>query len=192
MNSPLFWTFSFLAAAILAAAADIFLPSGGVFAAAAVLFLIVSIVFSFQISILFGSIYLNVVICLLVPLFLWAAILLYPKTWIGRKILLNPADDPALVPDGELQALKELAGKEGTAKSKMLLGGMIEVDGKQYNAVSDAEPVEAGERIRVLRIEGRSIIVRKEMPAAGETPAAIPEIDDPFSDNGSSVPPAGS
>jgi membrane-bound ClpP family serine protease len=176
---PVLWTFLFLGLAVIVAASEMFLPSGGVLAVLAIAFLITSIVFSFQANIVFGSLY-TLFTCLLVPVFLWAALIIWPNTWIGRRILLAPEEDPALIPDEEQQILKQLIGKQGLAKSKMLLGGLIEIEDKRYSAVSDAEPIEPGEVIRVIRIEGTSIIVRKSKILESMTSAEAAPLDDPF------------
>ena len=176
MNSVL-WTFLFLCLAFVIALLEVFLPSGGIFAVLAIAFLVTSIVFSFQSGIVFGSFY-TFFVCLLVPVFFWVALRIWPNTWIGRRILLAPEEDPALFPDEEQQILKQLVGKQGLAKSKMLLGGLIEIEGKRYSAVSDAEPIEPGDVVIVNRIEGTSIIVRKSnLASSAEVP---PSLEDPF------------
>ena len=157
-----------------------FFFSGGILAALAFALLITSIVFAFQVSVVFGSFY-TLFIALIAPIFLWFVLRAWPKTWMGRQLLLTPEEDPALNPNEELQALKRLIGKHGMAKSKMLLGGLIEIEGSKYSAVSDVEPIEAGDPICVVRIEGTSIIVRKlnlkESPAAATESSSL---DDPF------------
>jgi len=180
MLHPALWTSLFLGLAFIVAVLEVFLPSGGLFAVLAISFLIASIVFAFQVSVTLGSVY-TFFVCLLVPVFLWAALRIWPDTWIGRQILLTPEDDPALVPDEEQEMLKQLVGKHGLAKSKMLLGGLIEIEGNRYNAVSDAEPIDSGDPLCVLRIEGTSIIVRK-LNRAESTPAAAEDapLEDPF------------
>jgi len=177
---PALWTSLFFGLAFIVAVLEVFLPSGGIFAVLAVGLLITSIVFSFQVSITFGSVY-TFFVCLLIPVFLWAALRIWPQTWIGRQILLTPEEDPALIPDEELHALKQLVGKHGLAKSKMLLVGLIEVEGYQYSAVSDAEPIESGEPICVLRIEGTSLIVRKLHSTENRlAPVENTPLEDPF------------
>jgi len=177
---PLLWTFLFLCLAFVVAVLEVFLPSGGVFGVLAVGLLITSIVFSFQVGVVFGSLY-TFFVCLLVPVFLWYALRMWPKTWIGRQILLTPESDPALAPNDELQTLKQLIGKQGLAKSKMLLGGLIEIEGKRYSAVSDAEPIDTGEPIGVIRIEGTSIIVRKiSLTKSTDSPTGASSLEDPF------------
>jgi membrane-bound ClpP family serine protease len=177
---PVLWTFLFLGLAFIIAVLEVFLPSGGMLAVLAIAFLITSIVFSFQADVIFGSFY-TLFVCMLVPVFLWTALRVWPNTWIGRQILLTPENDPALVPDEEQQTLKQLIGKHGMAKSKMLLGGLIEIEDKRYNAVSDAEPIEPGEVISVIRIEGTSIIVRKSsLPSGDNSSDESSVLEDPF------------
>lgn len=174
------WTFLFLCAALITGILEVFLPSGGIFGVLATACLVTSIVFSFQFNLLFGSLY-TLSICLLVPVFLWAALRLWPKTWIGRRILLEPKEDPALAPNEILQSLQQLVGKQGLAKSKMLLGGLIEIEGSRYNAVSDTDSIESGEPVRVLRIEGTSVIVRKiRLTETSNSLDRSPSIEDPF------------
>jgi membrane-bound ClpP family serine protease len=173
------WTFLFLGLAVIVAVLEMFIPSAGVFAVLAVAFLITSIVLSFQVDIVFGSFY-TLCTCCFVPVFLWAALTIWPNTWIGRRILLVPEEDPALVPDEEQQMLKQLIGKQGLAKSKMLLGGLIEIEDKRYSAVSDAEPIEPGEVVSVIRIEGTSIIVRKSNVPKSVISAEDAPLEDPF------------
>ena len=177
---PVLWTFLFFGLALIVAILEVFLPSGGLLAGLAMALLIASVFFAFQVSIAFGSLY-TFFICLLVPVFIWVALRLWPNTWIGRQILLAPEEDPALVPDEEQQMLKQLVGKHGVAKSKMLLGGHIEIEGNRYSAVSDAEPIEPGEPIYVVRFEGTSIIVRKlNLAESTAVSAENTPLEDPF------------
>ena len=179
---PILWTFLLFCLAFIVAVLELFIPSGGVFGVLAVVLLISSIVLSFQVGVFFGSLY-TLVVCLLVPVFLWTALRLWPQTWIGRQILLAPEKDPALSPNEELQILKQLVGKHGLAKSKMLLGGLIEVEGRRYSAVSNAEPIDINEPICVIRIEGTSVIVRKINLTDYTAPSVSPPpIEDPFAD----------
>ena len=177
---PLLWTILALCAAFVVAVLEVLLPTGGVFGVLAVLILITSIVFAFQVNIIFGSLY-TLFICLLVPTFIFYALRFWPKTKIGQRILLEPEKDPALVPNRDLQSLKQLVGKHGIAKCKMLLGGLVEIEGNQYSAVSDVEPIDSGEVVRVIRIEGTCVIVQKSTLTESTTsPSAPPPIEDPF------------
>ena len=178
---PALWTFLFLGLAFVVAVLEVFLPTGGLLAGLAIALLIASIVFAFQFHVVFGSLY-TLFVCLLIPVFIWGALRFWPRTWIGRQILLAPENDPALIPNAEQEMLKQLIGKQGLAKSTMLLGGHIEIEGVRYSAVSDAEPMASGDPVSVIRIEGTCLIVRKlnlnKNTAA--SPTAETSLEDPF------------
>jgi len=182
--NPLLLTFIFLGLAFVVAMLEIFLPATmGLLAVLAFVLLVTSIVYAFQVNMIFGSLY-TFFVCMLIPIFLWLALRTWPKTWIGKQILLDTEDDPALVPDENQCVLQQLIGKHGMARSKMLLGGLIEIEGCQYSAVSDAEPVEKGDPICVVRIEGTSIIVRK-LSLQGSAMVVTEDIplEDPFAES---------
>jgi hypothetical protein len=105
---------------------------------------------------------------------------------MGHRILLQPEEDPALQPNTELIALKQLIGKQGVARSKMMLSGQIEIDGKRINAISESEPIETGDAIIVTIVDGINILVRKTDASINPVNVTIekteqePTIDDPF------------
>jgi membrane-bound serine protease (ClpP class) len=181
-----YWVLIFLGLSIFFAVLEIFIPSGGILAFLSVTTLFASMVLAFQCSPLFGGIYLFGV-SIGIPIFLWFAFKIWPQTVMGRRILLQPEDDPALQPDLELIALKQLVGKQGVARSKMMLSGLIEIEGKRINAISESEPLESGDAIVVTSVDGINILVRKINPPAN-TPQNTtttkteqePTIDDPF------------
>ncbi|MDR0870965.1 MAG: hypothetical protein LBN39_09250 [Planctomycetaceae bacterium] len=178
------WVIICLALSLAFAFLEIFIPSGGLLAFLSVSALLGSVVFAFLTNVLFGSGYLTAVI-IAVPVFLWYAVQLFPRTFMGRKLLLNPEDDPALQPDLKLEALKQLIGKRGIAKSKMMLSGLIEIAGQRINAVSESETVEPGEEIAVVKIDGINVLVRK-IPATvltkekAEEKTQLEPMEDPF------------
>jgi membrane-bound ClpP family serine protease len=55
---------------------------------------------------------------------------------------------------------RELVGKVGFARSKMLPSGAIEVDGQMYDAVSRGAAIEPGQRIVVTEVKGNRVVVR--------------------------------
>ena len=107
-----------------------------------------------------------------------------PKTAMGRRLLLMaPKSEDVLPDDPEKERLKSLIGRTGRAKSKMLLSGVITIDGRTVDAVSESMPVEVGQTVRVVQVRGHRVVVRPvdEEPAAA--PPADPlqrTYDDPF------------
>lgn len=176
---PWVWTLICLALAFLFAFLEIFVTSGGILAFLSAVALIGSVVFAFLDNPVFGGSYMAGVI-VGVPVLLWFAFKWWPHSPMGRRILLNPDDDPALAPNPELDALKKMIGKRGVAKSKMMLSGLIEVEGKRLNAISESETVEPGEEVVVVRVDGIGVLVRKApMPIVAAT-ETVDAVEDPF------------
>ena len=177
------WTCILLGAAFLIAVLELFLPSGGILAFLAVCALIGSVIFAFQTDAVFGAIYLFGV-TIAVPFVVWYLLMLFPKTPIGRTMFMNPEDDPALQPDPEKEAMKQLVGKQGVAKTLMMLSGQIEIDGRRINAISESQAIEPGTPVIVVTVDGINIIVRAVPDAASNVPshsaAPAPVIEDPF------------
>ncbi|MDR0704250.1 MAG: hypothetical protein LBF88_04605 [Planctomycetaceae bacterium] len=133
-----FWALIFLGLSVFFAVLEVFITSGGILTFLSVTTLLTGIVLAFQCSPVWGGVYLfGVTVC--IPVFLWFAFKIWPHTMMGRRILLQPEDDPALQPNTELLALKQLVGKQGMARSKMMLSGLIEIEGKRLNAISESE-----------------------------------------------------
>ena len=178
---PWVWTLIFLLVALLFAVLEIFVPSGGVLIFMAVATLLGSVIFAFLSGPLFGSLYFFVIM-IGVPVLLWYGLKWWPDTAVGRRILLNPEDDPALKPNVELENLKSLIGKHGIAKSKMMLSGLIEVEGRRLNALSESAIIETGDEVVVVSVDGINVIVRTAMGKTSVSlpPNAEPIIEDPF------------
>lgn len=56
---------------------------------------------------------------------------------------------------------EELIGKEGIVTSYLHPAGTVDIEGEKVDAVSEGMYVEAGTRVKVVRREGRRIVVRK-------------------------------
>ena len=184
MNN-LIWSILLLLAAITLGFLELFVPSGGVLAVLAILALLGCIVFAFMHGMAFGTILL-VVIVVGLPFLIWYMLKIWQATPIGRRMLLDPTEDPALVPDEEIERHKALLGKTGTAKSLMMPSGIIVIDGQTYDAVSEGLPIDLGTLIKVVHVDGINLTVRpynisRPLPPVAPTITPDePEIEDPF------------
>jgi len=173
---------------------ELFVPSAGVLTMMAVFALGGSVVFAFMQSFAFGCTFLGAVV-IGVPVLVWYAIQLWPSTPIGRRIMLDPDEDPALQPNEEIERLKSLAGKSGIAKSRMMPAGLVEIEGRRYDALSEGQPIDAQTEVVVVHVQGINIVVRPkrdDIPddVSGETqtipdssaPPNEPQIEDPFAE----------
>jgi len=182
------WAILMLIAAVGLGFLELFIPSGGVLGVVAVLALLGSVVFAFMQGTVFGLGLLMVVV-VGVPFLIWYMLEIWQATPIGRRILLDPAEDPALQPNEESERHKALLGKTGTAKSLMMPSGMIEIDGQRFDAVSAGMPIDPGTSVRVVQVDGINLTVR---PADQSPKPVMPpvskvghsnqdhEIEDPF------------
>ena len=106
-------------------------------------------------------------------------------------MMLDPNEDPALIPDAEDEVLAKLVGKTGTAKSRMMPSGVVVIEKRQYDAVSESEPIDPGSYVIVIKANKLNVIVRQIAPDTG-LPASISgytdstnnecKINDPFGD----------
>ena len=150
---------------------EIFFPSAGILGFLAAAAIIGGIVVGFQHSAITGLI-LMIAALFGVPSVLVAAFRYWPRTAMGRKIMLiAPRSEDVLPDDDERQRLRGLVGKLGRAKCKMLPGGSITIEGRSIDAVSEGQPIEAGETVRVVQIRGKRLVVRR---ADEERPFAPP------------------
>lgn len=85
-----------------------------------------------------------------------------------------------------------MVGKIGVAKSKMLPSGAILIDGRTVDAYSEGVPIDPGQRVVVLEVQGTRVLVRpidddeEQAPTEGGTGELSTPIDaigpDPFPD----------
>jgi membrane-bound serine protease (ClpP class) len=83
--------------------------------------------------------------------------------------------------------IKSLVGRMGRAKCRMLPSGVVSIDGQTLDATSEGMVIEAGQTVRVIKIEAKRLVVRVvegEIPSpAAENPLERPIdsiADDPF------------
>jgi membrane-bound serine protease (ClpP class) len=84
----------------------------------------------------------------------------WPYTPMGRAFLGELPDEAEVAPQ---EFRRELIGKVGVARSKMLPSGAIEIDGNMYDAVTRGVAIEPGQRVVVSEVKGNRVVVR---PAA--------------------------
>lgn len=138
---------------------EFFIPSSGALTCLAAVSIIAAIVVGFTHSLQLGAIQL-LLAALLVPVMFALAVKVWPHTPLGRMILNLPPKSGE--PAGQQQAdnLKQLVGRTGTAASKMLPSGMVKIDGKAFDAISQGMPIEVGQIVQVVAIRDHRMVVR--------------------------------
>jgi membrane-bound ClpP family serine protease len=163
MDQYFIWAMILLGLGLVCLVLEFFIPSSGMLGLLCGLTLIGSIVMGFMSGTNTGAV-LMLGILLVVPAVLFAAVQYWPDTAMGKMILVpRPSHPDEVLPETHAyRGLRELVGKRGVAKSVMLPGGIVQVEGKSYDAVSEGTVIEAGQRVVVVQISTQRLIVRAD------------------------------
>jgi len=147
---------------------EIFVPSGGAIACLSALAVMGAIIVAFLGGLKYGIAKLAVT-SVLVPSAVVAALRWWPHTPIGRLMLIpRPKSPDDVLPESEqYRGLRQLIGKRGIARSCMLLSGVVRIDDRVYDAVSEGMPIDPGQRVKVVDVRTCRIVVR---PVSDEEP----------------------
>lgn len=168
---PIYWSILLIGIGFVVVFLELFVPSAGTLGVLAGILLVSGIVVAFFHSLQAGAIVLLVTVMAL-PLLLALMVKVWPHTPIGRRIILGHMSAEEVMPNSETYTeIQSLVGQLGTAKTKMLPSGIIIVNDKKYDALSDGFAIEAGQPIKVSAVKGNHIIVQ---PFDGE----IDDVDD--------------
>lgn len=83
---------------------------------------------------------------------------LFPRTSMGRKLVLNEAQRGMRAAD---PGLSKLVGKEGLAFTPLRPSGMARIEERTVDVVTDGVYIEAGKRIRVVEVAGARVQVEE-------------------------------
>jgi membrane-bound ClpP family serine protease len=169
--TPLVWCILLLVLGLGFIFLEMFVPSAGILGFLSAVAIICSIVLAYvNFGPMIGSVFLGVS-AVLVPAAVALALRWYPSTPLGRLIMAQPPTPEEVAPQDEATARARalLKGRAGIAKTALMPGGAIKIDGRTYDAVCQGEAVEAGEHVLVLRVELNHLVVRK---LEGEPPLA--------------------
>ena len=143
-----------LLAGLLAVGAEIFLP-GGIIGTVGVFALLGAVAVAFRYDPTFGF-YAAIAVLLLLGLSLWIWLKFFPKTRIGRSLTLDADGQDFKSPAQSA----DLVDQEGVPHSDLRPSGFALIGGKKLDVLSEGGLIPAGDRIRVVRVEGNRVIVR--------------------------------
>ena len=161
--SLLLWALVLLFAGCIFLALEFFVPSSGTLGVLAALSFVAAIVLAFMAGPVYGTATF-IAVLVIVPGACILAVKYWPETPIGRMILIKRPESPdEVLPVTEAyRGMQHLVGRHGIAKSLMMPGGVVEVDRKSYDAVSDSMAIEQGTRVLVVGISTQRIVVRPD------------------------------
>lgn len=143
-------------AGVLLLLAEIFLiPGFGVAGIGGIAAILASIYFTFGNQ----TLYVASLAVLLVTAGLLLAVRFLPRTRTGRALVLDSAIAGEAPPE---EKLKPLEGAIGKALTPLRPAGVAQFGERKVDVVAEGEFIEKGSTVRVVRVEGVRVVVRKE------------------------------
>lgn len=176
---PITWTIILLSVGFLVVVLELFIPSAGMLGVLATILLVSGIIVAFFHSVYTGAIALLITV-VSIPVLLAIMVNVWPHTPLGRRILLGKMDPNDVMPTNEQYTqYKHLIGQLGIAKTKMLPSGIVLINDRKYDALSDGFAIETGQPIKVSAVKGTRIIVQPydgEMSNPKDLPVRDPDV----------------
>lgn len=166
----------FFLAALVVFAIDLMIPTGGVLIAVTGVLGLAAVYFAFRHSPTSGW-WMLVASLGMIPVMLLTLLYVWPKTPLGKMLIAKPdrAKDFVWSDASEAQDPKGLIGKLGVAQTEFLPHGTVSIDGMEFEAVSEAGPIEAGTSVRVTKLDvGRLVVI----PTRTHTDPNVPMSND--------------
>jgi membrane-bound ClpP family serine protease len=157
--STLSWPLLLLAFGLILLIAEVFIPSGGLIGLLALGCLVLSLWQAFRQSLDLGLKFL-LADFLLMPMTFAVAIYLWPKTPLGRRVLLARPTPEEIEVSHAPERLDHLIGELGRALTPLRPSGLVDFDGRRLDALSEDGLIPSGALIRAVRVRSGQLIVR--------------------------------
>jgi membrane-bound ClpP family serine protease len=140
--------------------ADLFLTSG-VLALLSLAAVVVGVILTFVGGGIAVGIVTTLVVFLALPLTVRFLLFYWPRTPMGRQLVLSEqADDATLAALPANQELEHLKGRIGRALSELRPAGMVDFDGRRIDTITEGMMVEAGQMVRCIDVRAGKVVVR--------------------------------
>lgn len=141
---------------------ELFVPAVGMIGAVGIICMIVATVLGYRnFGNTMGSLFLTGAL-IGTPAMIIIGLKLFPKTFVGKKLILAFSErQEEGFTSHTTEIYEALEGKEGMAITNLRPSGMVMIDEKKYSVVTSGELIPRGERVKVIKVEGNRIVVRK-------------------------------
>ncbi|MCI0682361.1 MAG: hypothetical protein L0Y71_09670 [Gemmataceae bacterium] len=145
---------------LLLMAAELFLPTGGFAFVLGVGGVIAGIAIAFNRSTPQGWVTVIVVV-VLVPLLGPVLLHYWPRTAIGKRMMLaGPEEDATIAQMPVNLELEQLLGRYGKTVSALRPSGIVNFDGRRVDVLSEGPPIEPGQWVKVIEVKAGRVVVR--------------------------------
>jgi membrane-bound serine protease (ClpP class) len=141
---------------------ELFVPAAGLIAAAGIISMITATVLAYVYHGRTAGTVLLACLLLGTPVMLWVGLKAFPRTFVGKRLILKESfgQDEGYT-SYTSEKYEDLAGKEGVALTMLRPSGMVRIEDKKYSVVTGGELIEKNQKIRVVKVEGSRIVVRR-------------------------------
>jgi len=158
--SYLVWAVLLLVAGMAIAVLELFIPSAGLLGFIAFGSVVAALVLAYLEGPMAFIVFSGITLVAL-PAGLALALKYWPHTPMGRRfILAAPRGDEVMPSSEDRDALHDLVGELVEAKCDMLPGGAVTYNGRTIDAMSEGIAIDAGQMVRVVRVDGNRLVVR--------------------------------
>ena len=84
----------------------------------------------------------------------------FPKTGVGRRMILQHELGAEAGYVGDAVGLTELVGRGGVAETDLRPSGVVRIDGQRVDAVADGLYLEHGQAVEVVLVDGNRVVVK--------------------------------
>ena len=144
---------------------EIFIPSGGIIAIAAVISLSSSIWCGWKAwsgTPVYWWSYLGVIV-VAIPTVLWGMFTIFPRTSMGKRILLEPPSAAEVSGNREDHArLSNFVGRTGRTVTLLNPGGLMSLDDERLHCESEGMMIDHDVAVVVIRVKGNDLVVREQ------------------------------
>jgi membrane-bound serine protease (ClpP class) len=98
----------------------------------------------------------------------------FPRSPLGQAFFVQPPRMDLI--EAERQELHSLVGRVGRARCQMLPSGIVQIEGKSYDAISEGPGIDIGQAVEVVRVRERLLVVRSTERKPKSTSVAQQEV----------------
>ena len=159
---PLWGSFVLIGVGLIAIFAELLIPAFGLIGLAGLGSVIAAVVFAYnEHGDVLGTVVLATAL-VTTPLALFLGLKYFPKTFIGKRLILSDSfDRDSGYASYTSSAYEGLVGKYGRAKTTLRPSGVAEIDGRKHSVVTAGDFIEQDAAVRVVRVEGSRVVVRR-------------------------------
>lgn len=146
---------------------EVLTPSFGILTAIALICFAIAVYFGFTISPVAG-VGLIVGLVVAVPVYYFILFRYVAKTRFARKLFLKPSPSAAGEGIPDAQEYASYVGMTGTSETQLRPSGAVRIDGRRVTALAESGLIEKGKAVKVLRVDGMSLIVQETQSASSD------------------------